>query len=700
MSTKPRDLTALVDPKSIAVIGASNDPYKFGGRPIRYMREAKFAGPIYPIHPRETEIQGLKAYADIRDVGQPVDMAIITIPAPGVADVVDACAEAGVKSCVIFSSGFSEVGGEAHEWQERISATAARSGLLVLGPNCLGTLTPQGWAIGTFSTMFDHGWPVPGHLTIMTQSGAVGGHILVAARERGLGIRTWVATGNESDVDVADCIAFGATDPETKVIAAYMEGCKNPERLIEALKMARDAGKPVICMKVGSSEVGAAAAATHTASLAGADAVFDAVFRQYGVYRAYSLDEMMDVAGAALVSPLPKGRRLGIVTVSGGAGVMAADAAADLGLEVPELPAIAQKAVKDALPYAAARNPVDVTATATNDFHLLQQGLEAMLDHGNVDMTVIFLSTVGFSPRIMEGLKDIFPAIRARYPDAIMAVSMMCTPENRRKFEADGYLVIEDLNDAVHILAALAQIRESLERPDSAEGLATAPELSHIPSGSLNEAEAAALLSESGLQFPTLHVATNASEAEAAARRIDGPVAMKVLSGAIQHKSDIGGVRLNVSADRAAEAYAGIMNAVGSHEPNTPLDGVLVAPMAPKGVETIIGVQNDPVFGPVVMFGLGGVFVEVLKDVTFRVAPFNEAEAHRMIRELKGLPLLQGARGSEPADLDDLARTLSRLSVYAAAQGDQFTSIDINPYVALPKGGVALDAVIVPKDQA
>lgn len=697
MSSKPRDLSALVDPKSIAVIGASNNVIKFGGRPIRYMLEAPFKGPIYPIHPKEKEIQGLKAYADIRDVGQPIDMAVITVPAPLVPDVVDACAEAGVKACVIFSSGFSEVGGEAHEWQERMAATATRTGMLIVGPNCLGMLTPGCWAIGTFTSIFDHGWPKPGALTIMTQSGAVGGHILVAARERGLGLRTWVATGNESDVDVADCIAFGATDPETKVIVAYMEGCKNPERLIEALKMAKAAGKPVICMKVGASEVGAAAAATHTASLAGSDAVFDALFRQYGVYRAHSLDEMMDVAGAALVSPLPKGRRLGIVTISGGAGVMAADEAAKCGLEVPELPAIAQKAVKDALPYAAARNPVDVTATVTNDFHLMQQGLEAMLDHGNVDMTVIFLSSVGFSPRIMDGLRGIFPAIREKHPDAIMAVSMMCTDESRKFFEDHGYLVIEDLNNAVQILAALTEIREGLERPASTVDLTPTATLSPISHRALNEAEASALLAESGLRFPSIHVATNASEAEAAARTLGVPVAMKILSGAIQHKSDIGGVRLNVAADNAAEAFAGIMASVESHQPNTAVDGVLVAPMAPRGVETIIGVQNDPVFGPVVMFGLGGVFVEVLKDVTFRVAPFDEAEAHRMIRELKGLPLLQGARGAEPVDLDDLARTLSRVSVYAAAQAAEFESIDINPYVALPDGGVALDAVIVAK---
>lgn len=697
MSSAPRDLSALIDPKSIAVIGASNDIFKFGGRPIRYMKEAPFGGPLYPIHPRDPEIQGLKAYRDIRDVGQPVDMAVISVPAPGVLAAVEACAEAGVKSCAIFSSGFAEVGGDGAVWQDRMAEIAAGSGMRILGPNCLGVLTPGTWAIGTFSSMFDHGWPKPGGLTIMTQSGAVGAHILVAARERGLGIRTWVATGNEVDVDVADCIAFGASDPATKVIAAYMEGCKHPERLLTALRMARAAGKPVISIKVGASSVGAQAAATHTAALAGSDAIFDAVYRQFGVYRVDSLDELLNVSAAALVSPLPKGRRLGIVSVSGGAGVMAADEAERRGLLVPELPPVAQKAVKDALSYASARNPVDVTATAINEFHLLGRGLEAMLEHGEVDMTVIFLSAVGFSERVMGGLRQTFLSVREKYPDAIMAVSMMCREDARREFEANGYLVIEDLNTAIRVLDALETIRQGLERSAEDDPLPAVADAAPIPDRPTNEAEASALLAGAGVTFPSLHVAANASEAEAAATRIGGPVAMKVLSAAIQHKSDIGGVRLNIPAGRAAETYAAIMASVRARAPGAKVDGVLVAPMAPKGVETIVGVQNDPVFGPVVMLGLGGIFVEILKDVSFRVAPFGEKEAHRMIRELKALPLLQGARGGAPADIDALARLLSRLSVFAHSQRDRFASIDINPLLVLEEGTLALDAVIAPK---
>lgn len=694
-----RDITPLIDPKSIAIVGASNDELKFGGRPIKYMKDAPFGGPIYPINPKGGIIQGLQAYSDIRDVGKPIDMAVISVPAPLGVDAIRSCAEAGVKSCAMFTSGFAEVGGEGIEWQNEISRIAEDSGMLVLGPNCLGMLTPENWAIGTFTTIFDHGWPKPGGLTIMTQSGAVGGHILVMARERGIGIRTWAATGNESDVDVADCIAFGAQDPKTEVITAYMEGCKNPDRLIAALELAQKNEKPVICMKVGASEVGAEAAATHTASLAGSDAIFDAVFRQYGVHRAHSIEEMMDVAHAVLTTrALPAGRRLGVVTVSGGAGVMACDQAERLNLEVPEMPPQAQKLIKDALPYAAARNPIDVTATATNQFDLLYKGLEAMLDHGKVNSSIIFMTSIGFSPRIMKGMREIFSKISEKYPDDIMAISMMCKPEDQQLLENQGFLVIEDQNRAIDMLHALTKFREGFDRGKEGDPLPdVSADLPQLPTNATNEFDAAEALRAAGIPFPVLKAAKSADEAVAAATEIGQNCVMKVLSSDIQHKSDIGGVKLNIAPADAGKAFDEIMASVTAKAPDATVDGVLIAPMAASGVETIVGVVNDAVFGPTVMVGLGGIFVEVLKDVSFRVAPFGVKEAKRMISELTGLPLLQGARGAAPADIDALAETLSRLSVYAARNADRFDSIDINPFLVQEQGAVALDAVIAPK---
>ncbi len=317
-SSSYESLKPLFDPTSIAIIGASDDIYKFGGRPIFYMKQSGFDGPIYPINPKGGEIQGLKAYADVREIGEPVDLAVVSVPAKGVVDQTAACAEAGVKGAVIFSSGFPETDAEGEAWQRRLTEIARESGIRLVGPNCMGMLNVKHRAIGTFSSMFDHGWPRPGNITILSQSGAVGSHTLVLARERGLGVRGWMTTGNECDVDVADCMLFAAEDPETDVLAIYMEGCRNPERLIQALETARRRKKAVVVMKVGASEVGAVAASSHTASLAGADKIFDAVYRQHGAYRVHSLAELLEVSAACSTGRYPKGRRLGIVTSRAG----------------------------------------------------------------------------------------------------------------------------------------------------------------------------------------------------------------------------------------------------------------------------------------------------------------------------------------------------------------------------------------------
>jgi len=693
-------LRPLFDPQSVAVIGASDDIHKFGGRPIRYMKEAGYAGRIFPINPKGGEIQGLPAYADVRAVGEAIDLAVISVPAPFVVEAVRGCAEAGVKSTVIFSSGFAEVGGEGAAWQEEIAAIARDTGLRVVGPNCMGMLNVRSWAIGTFTSAFEHGWPKPGAITIISQSGAVGAHTMVLARERGLGVNGWVTTGNECDVDVAACVGYCAADPHTQVIACYIEGTRNPVALQQALAAARANGKPVVMLKVGASEVGAVAANSHTASLAGADQVFDAVFRQHGVFRVDSLEQLLDVSGAAAAGQYPSGNRLGIVTISGGAGVMTADAAAAHGMEVPELPQKAQKALKDLMPFAAVRNPVDTTAQMLNDVPLLEKNLQAMLDHGGCDAVVAFLSTIGFSERMMAQLREMLPRLRARHSQDLIVLSMICKPDDRALLEAERYLIVEDPTRAVATIAALMHFGRSFAQGPAAAPPAL-PDTASPPEGApLAEHEAARLLADAGLPMLPAHLATTAEEAAQAALDLGYPVVLKAASREIAHKSDIGGVKLNLaSAREVLTAYDEIVAAVAANAPDASLDGVLVTPMAAGGHECIIGVHRDPVFGPVVMFGLGGIFVELLKDVTFRVAPFSVDEAHRMVREIRGFAVLEGARGQAAADLDALAEALSRLSVYAAAFPDAIETIDINPLLVRPpgQGAVALDALVVPR---
>lgn len=697
--TAYESLRPLFDPRSIAIVGASNDVQKFGGRPIRYSVEGGYKGAILPINPKGGEIQGLKAYRDIREAPGPVDLVIVSVPAAGVVEAIERCAEAKARAAVIFSSGFAELGGEGEAWQARLAEIARTGGIRLVGPNCMGMLNVRSAAVGTFSSAFEHGWPRAGGVAVMSQSGAVGSHCLVLARQRGLGLRGWVTTGNECDVDVAELIAFCAEDPETKVVVAYMEGCKRPDAFCAALERARLAGKPVVIMKVGASEVGRVAASSHTASLAGADAVFDAVFRQYGVHRARTLDELIDVAAACSAGQFPVGRRLGVVTISGGVGVLASDAAAEHGMEVPELPAATQARLKALMPFATPRNPVDTTASVLNDLRLLRESLDAVLNDGAVDAVLCFLTSIGYSKRMMPLLHEVLGEVRARHPGRLVVLSMMCHAEDRIRLEEElGYVVFEDPSRGIAAIAALMAFGASFARTAREAPPALAAGAKAPPKRGLTEIEAAALLREAGLPAIESRLAKTSNEAAAAAKALGFPVALKVVSADIAHKSDVGGVKLRLGDDtQVRQAFADVMTAVKAKAPRAAIDGVLVAPMVAGGVECIMGVSRDPVFGPMVLFGLGGVFVEVLKDASLRRAPFGRDEARRMIGELKGLPLLEGARGRPPADLEALADALAKLSAYAYAMREAVESIDLNPVLALPEGCVAVDALIVPR---
>ncbi len=697
-SSSYETLKPLFDPASMAIVGASDDIYKFGGRPIYYMKQSGYQGPIYPINPKGGEIQGLQAYADIREVGAPIDLAVVSVPAKFVVDQIAACAEAGVKGAVIFSSGFAEMDEEGEAAQTRLSEIAAETGIRLVGPNCMGMLNVKDRAIGTFSSMFDHGWPREGNITIMSQSGAVGSHTLVLARERGLGVRGWMTTGNECDVDVADCMLFAAEDPQTEVLTIYMEGCRNPDRLIQALETARRKGKAVVVLKVGASEVGAVAASSHTASLAGADAIFDSVYRQYGAYRVHSLAELLEVSAACSTGRYPKGRRLGVVTLSGGAGVMASDAAEVAGLEVPPLPQAAQDELKALMPFAAVRNPVDTTAQALNDMGLLRRNLEVMLETGGVDSTLLFLSSVGYNERLMAQIREVLVGTLDQHADALLVASVMVQAEDKALLEEREVIHIEDPSKAVEMIGVLAGFQESLARPVAEAPPALPASARPAPAEVLNEVDAAALLRDAGVPVAESHLVGSAEDAVAAAAEFGGRVVLKIVSPDIQHKSEVGGVRVGLEvAEAVAQAHDEILAAARGHAPDARIDGVMVAPMLSGGVECILGTSTDPVFGPVVAFGLGGIFVEVLRDVTFRVAPFGIDEGRRMIREVQGYAMLEGVRGQAGADLEALAQALARLSVFAAENQETVESIDLNPVLARPDGIVALDALVVPK---
>ena len=696
----PNDtLAPLLNPGSVAIIGASDNPTRIGGRPLRYMQDAGFSGRIYPVNPNRESVQQMPAFATISDVPEPVDTAIIAVPAQAVVDTAEACAVAHVKAIIIFSAGFAEMSDDGRRRQDALAAIARTTPMRIVGPNCLGVYNSATGFFGTFTSTIEADRPTPGRVGLVSQSGAYGSHLSLVATLRGIGIRFWVTTGNECDIDVAETIGWLARHPDISVIVAYAEGVGDRDRLFASLALARERGKPVIFQKVGRTEVGAAAARSHTAALAGADAVYDGVFRQYGVYRARDTEEMLDVAYAATFGTFPASRRIGLMTISGGVGVQMADEAVERGLEVTPMSEAAQARLKALLPYASPRNPVDITAQAFNDLTLVTANLDMMLAEGTYDAIVAFFTFVAAAKAMVGPISETFREATRRHPDCLLIMSIVGPPDVVRRYEEAGCPVFEDPTRAVRVVDALSRFSEAFARhtPPVAP---TAPAPAPLPTPPISEQAAKRILAEAGLPVVDERMSSTAREAVSAAIELGFPVALKIASPDILHKTEAGGVELGLAtADDVAQAFAAVTGRARLARPDARIAGVLVSRMVTGGVETILGVQDDPTFGPVVMFGLGGIFVETLKDVAFRVAPFEADEAHRMIRELKGFPLLDGARGRRRCDLDALAAALSALSRFAAAHAGHLESAELNPVMVLPAGQglVALDALIVPK---
>ena len=702
-------LSRLFDPQGIAIVGASATPGKIGAMPISLLLQHGYGGRIIPVNPRADTIAGLPAVPGLDALDADVDLAILAVPAAHAAQALERARPGQVGAAVVFTSGFSETGAQGAAEQDRLCTIARERGIRLLGPNCLGFMNVRRNVYATFSPAPANGIVAAGGIGMVSQSGAFGAYAYSMARERGLGLSHWISTGNEADIDVADCIEWLTRDAATRVIMAYMEGCRDGAKLRRALAAARAAGKPVVITKIGRTQAGAQAAASRTAALAGDDAVYDALFRQYGALRARTIEEFFNL-GYALDTwkRPPQGRRLGIFTISGGVGALMADEAADTGLALPEPAADAQARLLQRVPFASGRNPVDVTGQAVSEPGLLLATADDMLADGRYDALAVFLAAAGSSEALWPTFEAFARQMQARHPDVPLAISALFPPARRRELEQLGCLVFPDPSAAVRTIGAVAGLAAQASHDGIDEAPASAPTPASAPPGApplldaYNEVQAMSLLRQAGLPASPC---TLASDADAAVRAVAGndmPAVLKVVSPDITHKSDVGGVKLNLRGEDAVRrAYADIMASVRRHRPDARIDGVLVAPMAPKGVECIAGVHGDPIFGPVVMFGLGGVFVEVLKDVSFRLAPFGRDDALAMIREIKGYALLQGARGAPACDIDALADALAALSRFAHAHRADFRSLEINPLLALPEGQgvVALDAVVIREDR-
>lgn len=694
-----RGLDALFRPRSIAIFGASDDVTKIGGRPLQFLLKYGYAGAIYPINRKAGTVQALQAYATVRDVPEAPELAVIAVPPQGVLEAVQDCAARGVRAAVILSSGFSEMGEAGALLQAKIGDVARASGMRVVGPNCLGSIGVREKSIATFSVTLEAALPPPGNVGIVSQSGNLGSYTMRLAAERDLGISRLLTTGNECDVDVADGIASLAGDDGTSVILCCMETCRDGPKFRHALDLARAAGKPVVLLKVGVSDAGQAAAASHTGALAASDAVFDAVVRSGGAIRVPSIEQLLEVGQAIAVvgrDRLPRGNRVAVVTASGGFGILLADAASAAGLRLPQLARATQDRVLALVPFAAPANPVDMTAQVSSKPELLYEVLSAVVKDSSCDAVILQSANAFFMPRLRDVYIQALQRVREELPGKLVVLSTRGPGEVLAQLNRMGYPTIEGIDAACATLAGLVKAGAG---PGQAAPAAQAEVVEPLPAAAFaNEASAKAVLARAGLPVPREAVARTLDEARAAARETGFPLVLKIVSPDIAHKTEVGGVFVGVrDQDQLATEFASLLARVKANAPAARIEGVLVAQMAQGGTELILGAKNDPVFGPVVMVGLGGIYAEVMNDVALEMAPVDEAGALAMLRSLKSFPLLDGARGRPKADVQAAAAAVAALSRFAAAHAASVAEIDVNPLLVQDagKGAYALDALLV-----
>ncbi|MNX03276.1 succinyl-CoA synthetase subunit alpha [compost metagenome] len=695
-----RGMDALFEPRSIAIFGASDDVTKIGGRPLQFLQKYGYAGGIYPINRKAGLVQSLPAYATLDEVPEVPELAVVAVPPAGVLDAVKDCARRGVKAAVILSAGFSEMGEEGSRLQAQIGDLARATGLRVVGPNCLGAIGVPDKSIATFSVALESSFPVAGPVGIVSQSGNLGSFTLRLAGERGLGVSRMLTTGNECDVDIADAIASLAADPGTRVILCCMETCRDGAKLTQAMAMAREAGKPLVVLKVGVSEAGSEAAASHTGALACSDAVFDAVLRNGGAIRVPSIEQLLEVGHAlSVVGPahVPGGHRVAVLTASGGFGVLLADAASAQGLALPKLAAQTQERILSVVPFAAPSNPVDMTAQVSSRPEVLAQMLDAVARDASCDALILQSANAFHVPRLRDVFLAALEQVRKDHPSRLILLCARAPQDVRATLNAMGFPVVEGIDAACATVAALLRFGAR----DAARVAVPAIERAPLAAQAFaTEASAKAVLAEAGLPVPREAIAANRDEALAAARAMGFPLVLKIVSPDIAHKTEVGGVFVGVRSEaQLLEEYDQLLARVAQKAPAARIAGVLIAQMVQGGVELILGTKKDPMFGPMVMVGLGGIFAEIFKDVALQPAPVDEAQATAMLQSLKAFPLLDGARGRPKADVPAAAKAIVALSRFAVRHADSVSEIDINPLVVLDqgRGAHALDALLVPE---
>ncbi|MDR7417382.1 MAG: acetate--CoA ligase family protein [Armatimonadota bacterium] len=703
-----RDLSPLLNPKAVAVVGASERHGTAGRLVLENLRALRFSGAVYAVHPSHRDVLGFPCYPHLKALPGPVDTVAVLLAADKVLATLEAAVGVGAKSAWVLASGFAESGAEGAARQRELARFAADTGLVVCGPNCIGVANLVD-GVATYSVALSPATKAGG-VSAVVQSGAI---CLGLANAGRLGFRYLISSGNEAVLDSADYIGFLAGDPQTRLIVAFLEGIRSPARFVEAARAAALANKPILVVKVGRTEASRRAVQAHTGSLAGADAVCDAVFRRHGIQRLDTIDELIEAADLFSTCPLPAGDGIGLLSLSGGQIGLVADLAQDLGLTFPSLSDVTRRGLETILPpYTRIENPLD--AWGSGD---LERTYPACVNLVVRDDRIHLLAVTRDTPpwvaeRELEQSIAVANAAVAAARDTRKPVVMFSNisagvhPALTRVLGAGGVPHLQGIRETLRAMQAFtryAGFRHRMGMPVS-RGRPSPDDLPLWRSrlsgvrGTLTEPDGRRLLAAYGIPGPRERVATSADEAVTAARELGYPVALKILSAGIAHKTDIGGVRLNLRSDADVHrAFHDVMRAARTHHPATTLDGVLVQDMVTTpSVEVILGILRDPDFGPVVVFGTGGILTEVLADSALRIPPLSRDEAVEMIGETRAARLLRGVRDHPAADADALADALVSLSQLAVDLGDLIAALDINPVMVLPAGqGVcAVDALV------
>ncbi|MBI2849365.1 MAG: acetate--CoA ligase family protein [Chloroflexi bacterium] len=707
MTTSTNGLKALLSPSSIAVVGATSKPLAVGERVIRYLTKHGYGGDVFPVNPTYDELAGRKCFPAVLDIPEPVDMAILAVSAERVASVLEQCVQKGVKAAIVFSSGFAESGEEGKIRQDQIRTMAKESGVRICGPNCMGMINVKERIVASFSNVGEVDRLVPGGVGIIAQSGGLAGSIFDRVQSKGLGVSYVVSSGNEADLEACDYIDFMLDDPDTRVIISFIEGIRDGRRFKSIADKALERSKPLVILKAGRTDEARRAAASHTGSMTGSDQVYDALFRQKGVVRVHDLDELVDIACYFSRCSLPRGPRIGIMAPSGGAGVLLVDKCHEVGLKLATPSPQVEEDLRRLMPaFGSVSNPFDPTGQGYGDPEMMRKCLDLFVRDPVYDLVLVQVPTMA-GQSAKDWAMDVVEA--ARNIDSPLVA--LCTGGN---LSAQAFEVFRDspvpyftsFESCFRAFAAAVGFQETQARyrlredTPAVDPMRREKALALLDSSSdrLTEHESKQLLSLYGIPCTREALARTPEEAVAIAEKIGYPVAIKVQSPQISHKTEAGVVRLNIEKPSQLIAeFEGAMERARQWNPNAYIQGILVQEMVPSDREAIVGMTVDSQFGPAIMFGLGGIFAELLRDFSLRVAPLTKIEAQEMIAAIKGYGVLQGARGKPKADVGAITDVLVKVSQLSIELGDRITELDINPLLVFPEGqGVkVVDALVV-----